>query len=366
MNIIIDTSILRTDRGFLNSDILLLKKLAKLELLKIHFPWVVFKESTSQNLLEVDSGLNRAIKEISSMNRKGISNDDYDDLQKIATKLEKIKSELPKSIDKHWSDFVTDSKSILHKINEEHGQKVMTSYFIGETPFPEPKSRKDIPDAFIYEAILSIRNEYGDVHFICHDKNLRESIKKTDNCFAFDSYSTFYDSVEYKSIELEYKKIEHFSDELISLKDNVKEISEFALSEIQGDVFAGDDQEIFHENIPSDDNMGMLQSMDNVEIEKIHLDKIQFIDGVFYVPIDISAIFGIDYFIFKADYYLSAEERNISIIDNDWNKHYFLVQESFKVKLSYKCSIEQECIKDDYFEFSSEPAIIEELIIIEK
>lgn len=366
MNIIIDTSVLRKDRGFLNSDILLIKKLAKLDLLKIHFPWIVYKESTSQNLLEVENGIGNAIKEISSLNRKGIDLEEYDKLKEIAKELEAIKLDTEKSIEKHWERFIIDSKAILHEIKEEHGKKVMTSYFLGSKPFPVPKSRKDIPDAFIYEAILTINKRFGKTYFICDDKNLRESIVKNDDCHVFKSYEDFFDSEIYKPIDTEYKKIEHFADELIVLKENVDKIEKYAKEELYRDLFAGDEQVIVHESIPSDGNEGALQGIEGDLIETIELDKIQFVDGIFYIPVEVKACFRIEYFLFKSDYYLYEELRDISIIDHDWNKHYYLVEESFNVKLSFKCTIEQESIKYGEFEFDYEPAIIDELEIIEK
>lgn len=366
MNIVIDTSILKRDRGFLNSDILLIKKLAKLDLLKIHIPWIVYKESASQNLRESDFILGKAIKEISSLNKKGVSKEDYHELKKLIDKLDTLKVSLGKSIDEHWAVFIADSKATLHEIDNTHGKLVMSSYFIGDKPFPEPKSRKDIPDAFIYEAIKSIRKNEGEIHFICADNNLRKVVDGLDNCTGFNSYSDFYKSPRYTEIEKEYKKVEHYSDELILLRDNADKISKFAENEIYGDVFTGNDQGIFHESFPSDDNEGVIQDMEGVTMDKTHLDSIQFVDGIFYISVDISAIFGVEYFMFKSDYYMEAEDRNISIIDNDWNKHYFLVYENFNVKLSYQCSIEQDSIKYKEFEFKTEQAIIEKINIIKK
>lgn len=366
MNIVIDTSILRKDRGFLNSDILLIKKLSKLDLIKLHFPWIVFKESTTQNLLDVNASIDNAIKEISSLNRKGIHKDDFDKLGKISNDLNIIKSDIENSINRHWESFIIDSKAILHEIDECHGKKVMNSYFLGLTPFPNPKSRKDIPDAFIYEAIRSINDKYGKVYFICDDNNLRDSVDKNDDCNVYKSYEEFYSSDAYKNVEEEYKKVEKFADELILLRENVYKIEEYAKEEFYRDLFAGDEQIIVNENIPSDGNEGALQAIDYESIENILVDNIQFVDGVFYIPVELKAIFRIEYFLFKADYYLCAEDRNISIIDHDWNKHYYLVEESFNVRVSFKCTIEQDCLKDGCFEFGYEPATIDELEIIEK
>lgn len=366
MNIVIDTSILQRDRGFLQSDILLLKKLAKLDLIKIHIPWIVYKELTSQNIKESNSVLFKSISEISSLNKKGISKEDYLELEKVISQLNSLKDSLNMSIDKHWADFVTDSKATLHEINDGHGKLVMSSYFTGDKPFPEPKSRKDIPDAFIYEAIKSIREKVGEIHFICADNNLRNSIDGLDYCTGFSSYADFYKSPKYVVIESEYKKIEHYSDELILLRENVDKISKFAESEIYGDVFAGNDQVITNESILSDDREGAIQDMEDVTIDIVHLDTIQFVDGIFYISIDISGKFGIEYFMYKSDYYMEAKDRNISIIDDDWNKHYFLVYEIFDVRISYQCSVVQDSVRRKEFEFETEQVIIKELNIINK
>ena len=181
----------------------------------------------------------------------------------------------------------------------------------------------------------------------------------------FKTYEEFFDSDIYKPIDSEYKKIEHFADELIVLKENVDKIEKYAKEELYRDLFAGDEQVIVHENIPSDGNEGALQGIEGELVKTIQFDKIQFVDGVFYIPVEMKACFRIEYFLFKADYYL-CEERNISIIDHDWNKHYYLVEEPFNVSLSFKCTIEQESIKYGEFEFDYEPAIIDELEIIEK
>lgn len=365
MNIIIDTSTLWKDRGFLKSDILLLKKLSKLELLKIHIPWIVYKESTSQNLIDVKSGINKAIRELSNLNNKGLHHDDYKKLQQITKELEKLKFEADQSTKRHWEKFITESKANLHELDKKHGEKVMTAYFLGAKPFPKPKSRKDIPDAFIYEATKSISEKFGEIHFICADNNLRESIGTYQNCKVFDSYDDFYNSDGFKKVYSKYEKIEHFADELMILSDNIDKIEEYAKKELYGDLFAGEEQLIIHENIPSEGNEGALQAIDDETIEKIKIEKIQFVDGIFYIPVEIKANFLIEYFLFKSEYCIYSDCRQISIIEPDWNEHVYLVQEQFIVKISFKCIIQQKSIMQRDFKFKSEPAVIEELETIE-
>jgi len=363
MNIVIDTSILRKDRGFHKSDILLLKKLSKLELVNIHIPWIVYSESKSQNYIDLNLGIDKALKELSTLKRIGIIDDK---IIKISKELSKIKSDSENISNKHWETFIKDAKITIHQIQERHGKRVMDSYFSGTDPFSNKKNRKDIPDAFIYESITSLVEKYVSIYFICDDKNLRDSVSRIKNCKVFESYELFFDSKEYKIIEKQYKKVEHFANELIKLRENVNEIEKYAKNELYRDLFAGHEQIIKHENIPSDGNEGALQDIENEIIQKINVDNIQFVNGIFYIPISLNADFRIEYFLFKSDYYLYEGYRNISIIDNDWNKHYYLVDELFHVEITFKCTIEQKKIKQGIFDFEYEPAIIDNLLIIEK
>lgn len=70
MNISIDTSILRRDRKLESSDILLLGKMSKLGLLKLHVTWIVFKETTTQNYLEAKAIINKIVKELNELDKK--------------------------------------------------------------------------------------------------------------------------------------------------------------------------------------------------------------------------------------------------------------------------------------------------------
>lgn len=314
--------------------------------------------------MDSQRSIDNAINEITSLNRKGIHKDDFAKIENISESLKNLRVIIEDSIYRNWESFITDSKAIQHDINIYHGKKVMNSYFHGSLPFQNLKSRKDIPDAFIYEAILSIYEEYGDVYFICADNNLRNSVGKNAGCNVYKSFQEFYSSEEYKKVEKDYQQVEKFANELVILSDNVDIIKKYAQEEFYGDLFSGNEQVIVHENIPSDGNDGALKDIEEAKIINIRFDKIQFVNGVFYIPVEFNAIFRIEYFLFKADYDLLRKYRDISIIDHDWDDPYYLVEESFNVQVSFKCSIEQDSLKDGAFKFSYEPASILKFEII--
>lgn len=338
MNISIDTSILWRDRKLEGSDILLLRKLSKLGLIKLHIPWIVYKESTSQNHIEIKATIDRIVKELRTLDKKGLRNREHLKLLKIADQIEEVNFE--KSTTEHWNEFIESSKAILHGIEDKHGELVMSSYFAGGKPFPEPKSKKDIPDAFVYQSLVTLTKKYGKIDFICDDNNLRDRCGEIENVTGLKTFVDLYNLPEFIVVKEKYKRIEHYVEELIVLEENIEEIKSKAELDIWNEIL--NDITISSVNIPDDNNEGRLT--DIIEVNSINIDKlrIQFIDNYFYVPVDAEGVFTIEYFIFKADYHGYDERRNIGIIDHDWNDYYFLVEETFQVKFSYKYKIAKD------------------------
>lgn len=342
MNVSIDTSILRRDRKLESSDILLLGKMSKLGLLKLHVPWIIYREATTQNHIEIKTTVDRIIKELNSFDKKGINESEHLKFKKIAKQIQEI--DIETSTIKHWNNFIRDTKSILHKIDEKHGELVMSSYFLGQAPFPEPKSRKDIPDAFIYQALQTISDKFGKILFISDDENLRTSCDKLSNVIGLKTFSDLFDLPDFKSINDQYKKIEHYADELIILEDSIDKLKEVADEDVFNELF--NDTIISSPNIPDDNNEGRLINIEEVSNIEIDKTKIQYIENYFYIPVKAEGVFTIDYFIYKSDYYIIDDRRNIHIIDNDWNDHYYLVQEDFEVKFSFKYKIAKDNVEN--------------------
>ena len=358
MNISIDTSVLRRDRKLESSDILLLAKMSKLGLLKLHITWIVYREATTQNYLECKSIVDKIIKELNALDKKGIGSAEHTKFKKLAKQIDLINVET--STLKHWDDFINDSKIILHKLDEKHGELVMNSYFLGQHPFPEPKSRKDIPDSFIYQALQTISHKFGLIYFICDDNNLRTSCDKMPNVTGIKDFSELYDLPDFKIISDKYKAIEHYAEELIILEDHIDEIKRIANDDIWNEIL--NDAIIESPNIPDDNNEGRLvgiSSVSNIEIDKT---KIQYIENYFYIPVKAEGIFTIEYFIYKSDYYLIDERRGIHIVDKDWNDHYFLVEEIFNVSFSFKYKVAKG--KVELLELEAEDINFDEVSIV--
>lgn len=153
-----------------------------------------------------------------------------------------------KKVVNNWEEFKEKASVTVLPIENSHGRQVMTSYFSGDAPFKNIKSRSDIPDGFIYCSIVDLLETYKKVLFISHDKNLTKRIS-SDKIACFESLSNLFSSDEYKIRESFFNKLEendraiyllkYFSDEVhrkaereIELSDLITDIE----TEMEGDV----------------------------------------------------------------------------------------------------------------------------------
>jgi hypothetical protein len=67
----------------------------------------------------------------------------------------------------------------------------MDAYFRGLPPFSTAKSRKDIPDAFIYAVLLDLAREPGGVAFVSSDRRFLEACRGAGGVALFDSIPAF-------------------------------------------------------------------------------------------------------------------------------------------------------------------------------
>ncbi|MFN3967752.1 PIN domain-containing protein [Flavobacterium sp.] len=353
MNIAIDSSILSRDRKLDGFDIRLLKKLSQLKLIQLHIPWIVYQEIISQNFMEADKVLETMSRDLINIDKKGISFKEQIFFKKIATEINEI--DVRQSILNHWQEFLDESNAIIHEINDSHGKKVMLSYFEGKSPFPSIKSKKDIPDAFIFEAITSISQSINPLFFVVHDKNLRDSSNKLPNVNAVASYEDLYSLSEFQPLMNKYKEVESYVDELITLEANLPKLTEKVVDFIHDGLF--DQRDVFSESIPDDENKATVEEVWIINEIDSDKSKIQYVDSSFYVNFEGTGVFTLEFFVFKSEYY-NYSERNIRVIDADWNKHYFLANEDYDFKFSFKCKVDEEDI-ESFLNYEVEDVLIE-------
>ncbi|MFH7014174.1 PIN domain-containing protein [Flavobacterium sp. FlaQc-52] len=346
MVIVIDSTEYRQDRSLNKTDLAYIKDLGSKELIKLHIPWFVYKESTTHSVLEIETELSKIKNTLASLDKRGIAPIDSKIAKDISKSVENFRKGIKDSNKKLWDDFIKDAKAKLHKFDEKHSTSVFESYFNGGKPFKSLKSRMDIPDAFIYITIKKLAKKEI-VHLISGDKNLRDKCNGENNIITYENFNIFYNSKYYLAILpkyqklLESEKIEFATKLLIDYKYVIEE----AVMTYTNSV---DFLELYETPLHSDGGEATIRAIDEPEVI-IEENEIEFLNNQFHVPIIVKAVASVDYSIYKADYWLYD---NLPRYSEDLNDYYFLIEDTFPVVMK-KTII----ISIDDFDEDTEPLV---------
>lgn len=100
-------------------------------------------------------------------------------LQSISRELEALRSMgggIESSLRAGVMDWIVRIDAVVEPIGAEHARRVFNHYFAGSGAFAAPKSRPDLPDAFILEWVRDLANN-GPVLFVVGDKQLRKAVR---------------------------------------------------------------------------------------------------------------------------------------------------------------------------------------------
>jgi hypothetical protein len=339
LHIIIDSTHLKRDVNLNKEDMLYLKALSQNGFVKIHFPWIIYKECTTATTDNLKTELTTTITKLKGLTRKGFPENEGKVFEGISDALSAEVHKIEKLVNVVWGKYIKEAGAILHPFKAEHSKLVFDNYFSAGKPFKTLKSRNDIPDAFIYETVNEIATE-NEIHFISEDGNLIENLNGEKNITVHKDFKSLYDSASFKPIKEEYElivKSESLKTELLSRKEEIIKSATKFITHIEP-------FEVTDLNVPSDNGDATINALDDPIIE-IHEHEIKFIDNEFYVPISIVADASLDYFIYKPDYWTLREDRKVHV--EDWNKHYFWAEDLVKINLKQTLTITAESIDPD-------------------
>lgn len=140
----------------------------------LHIPHVVERELLSElerrqaeNLNKAKLGITKAL-EFEPLGPKS---------QQLSLFLQKLKKELNALVVERttaFSSWLDKHKAVRHPITLHQSQRALDAYFNGEPPLKQAKSRKDIPDAFIFHQILDLQSCHQlELNVVVEDNALR-------------------------------------------------------------------------------------------------------------------------------------------------------------------------------------------------
>ena len=302
IRVILDTNVYSRDKFRIGQGFKTLGNLCKSGRVEVLAPFIVMREFETQldaNATDAVAGFEKFGKRLAA---SPIPNDLRGELDGFLAKLKERRGEV---IESHRADFLRwldDCGAIKLELDGAHAVSAMQGYFSAAPPFQSVKSRADIPDAMIYQAVLEAASS-GPVVFVCGDKNLTKAISAAPQVTHHNDLSEFLASKEVQDILTEQEEEALATEVLKQLKElsttSPNQLDGF-VSEYGGEGLAG--TSFCSPSIPGDDreaHIYMFGSLDDVEfdweIAVYHGDR------TYVVPFSGNGEFNITYYVPKWD-----------------------------------------------------------------
>jgi hypothetical protein len=361
IHVILDTNIYRDDPKRQKLPFKALERLLVEKVVTLHVPYIIEREFQTQQRKKYGDTLRNVLaglKELSNFPPGAIPAA----LQKIPAWTKGLNEAQAAVLADAEGEIVQWFKKVSAQrlpLSADLAISAFEAYFKGTAPFKEAKVRNDIPDSFIARAVERVASEAKEVHFVVHDKKLREAFKQ-ESIVTYEDLSQFIESplIQAKLLDLDVldnaahirAAIQKFEEEtgVISHTVESKVGESIMLKKIDGAAPLDDEG---HATI---NGYG-----DATDLELQWSDFAFFGDGEFGIPFTLEMTVQAYYHIFKADYYAHfGDRRGPSVTDH--NDHYYEAEDEFSivVKGTVGISVIKDKLKDlENFEFIDEASI---------
>jgi rRNA-processing protein FCF1 len=343
IHVIIDTSIYRNDPKRGKGSFRALTRLCEGGKVVLYIPAYVKGEFESQQKIAVEDEIQKIITVAKSITRRSGNEQLTKFSEEVSKAAEKI---LPKAgvlTTEEFTRWAKKCKAIASEIKPEHAVRVMNDYFAGEVPFSSSKHRDDIPDSFIWQAVLDLANKKKHVYFISNDGQLFKAAKTLKNVTVHNTLDEFAESPEFQ------KAIEELTTEAVTRNiARAKRIlpkSEGALKAmLESDIVGVLASRTIHDSsIPDDNAEGMIIGVGGPEDLTFDFDSVEFYGGnEIGIPFTTTVECELNYAIFKGDYFTLGDEKVKHISISERNEHYFDADETYPIEVTGTLSIELE------------------------
>lgn len=164
IHLVLDSSIFRKSPRLDSPEFAVLSEMMEAEHVTLHVPYVVEKEIISTLKEHQNERLSSAISNITKALQYKPQGGKS---QKLGLTLERLTEDLEELVAERvaaWRLWMDQHGVVRHAITLEQSTNALEAYFNGNLPLKQPKSRKDIPDSFIFQQIVDLKK--------CYDKKL--------------------------------------------------------------------------------------------------------------------------------------------------------------------------------------------------
>ena len=271
IHLVLDTNVYRKNSKLNTTDFRTLAKLVNQRCLELHVPYIVEREFSTYLEQQQRKNVKDLTRSLSKFLQFQISSNFSDDLRKflkfIKANVDTISGE-PAVAYENW---LVQINAVRHPITQEQSQSALEAYFNGCPPLEHPKVCKDIPDSFIFQQILHLKDAYSSLCVITEDKALKAACEQASiECYS-DTRS-FFGSATVKEYLLQSENKEYEDNIRNFVHRNTSRIADILegtlmssdYSVLSGDSIPGVNQEIYVNSV------GIPQEIeiDDIEIEE--------------------------------------------------------------------------------------------------
>lgn len=346
-NVLIDTNIYRKCPARNDLPFKALERLCKAGVVTLYLPYVVEREVQTQQIEVYKKELAGAISGIDGLLKKVLSTAHKTKAHAIKDELCALQQPILAEVEADLPTWVESIGGKRLPVTEQDAQSAMEAYFLGMPPLTQPKDRKDIPDAFIFQNIRQLAITDVPLSVIAEDGKVFNASEALDGVKAYKSLAAFIELPEIQDEILELDVIANLPALRVAFKseeDESREVS-YLLDNDIGKMLCG--RMVYSRSIPDDNNEGMITSYgEPTELSLDYDDLHYFGNGEFGLPFEFDMTVLITYYIFKSDFYLMDEDKMPSVSDH--NDHYFEAESEIDIHVEglVKLKIDPALLKE--------------------
>lgn len=355
--IVIDTNIYRKDPSQTSLPFKALSRLCKAKTARLHIPYIVKREFQTQQVNSYQKEMQISLSSINGLLKKNLSMKVRDAVSDIKSSIEASFPLVTEDAETGIVKWAEEIGAVVYPLVHEEAEKAMEAYFNGHPPLKEPKIRKDIPDAFLFQSVLSISKNSETLYVISEDGPFHDAATTIPNAQVFKSLNDFIEVPEVQTALQKQDEAEKIAKIIAILKERSNEEIAHVINRSIGEKITW--EKIHDNSIPDDNHEATISSYGEAEDIAIDFnDAAYYGEGQLGIPFTCTMLVSAFYYIFKSDYYSIDEARMPSVSDH--NDHYFEAEAEFEIIISGSISIDIDIDQfdenkevDDYVDFDS-------------
>lgn len=335
LDILIDTNIYRKDPNQTGLPFKAIKRLCKASALRLHIPYIVLREFQTQQLEQYRKEIQAALKGISTVLDRRLSDKVKAQLAGIKTAVEEIMPTVEQDAQDGLVRWAEDAGATLYPMDADDARRAMEAYFTGQLPLKESKSRKDIPDAFLFQSALTVLGAVEALYIVSEDGVFGEAAATVKGITVLKSLSEFIELPTVQAalaVQDVLDKVALVIDQLATAPD---QIALAFMDEIGEKVMW---EKIQSKNIPDDNHEASISSFGDPKNLEIDFEEAAYFgEGQLGLPFRCSMTVSAIYYFFKSDFYMLDVKDQPSISDH--NDHYFEAEDDFEIVINGSISV---------------------------